>query len=133
MKFYTIKLFLLMLVVSAAYSYAQVTYFSAKTGGNNVKIEWTSGDESNVSHYSIERKTPQTSFVEIVTVPAKGSNSYYSYEDQSLYKINDAVFIYRIVSVNKDNSSTIYPHDVSVSPNISGIKRTWGSIKAMFR
>jgi hypothetical protein len=133
MKFYTIKLFLILIFLSAVSAYSQVTYFSAKTDGNNVKVEWTSGDESNAAHYSIQRKTPQTSYIEITSVSAKGSNSYYSYEDQSLYKVNDVVFTYRIVTVNKDNSTVVYQHEVSVSPNISGIKRTWGSIKAMFR
>jgi hypothetical protein len=133
MKYLTVKIFLLLILVSITMSYAQVTYFSAKTDGNNVKIEWTSGDESNVAHYSIQRKTPQTSYIEIASVQSRGSNSYYSYEDQSLYKVNDVVFTYRLVIIGKDNSSLVYPHEISVSPNISGIKRTWGSIKAMFR
>jgi hypothetical protein len=124
-----------LILLSVSFSFAQqtVTYFSAKSDGGNVKIEWTTGDESNVNHYSIQRKTPQTSYIEIASVQTKGSNSYYSYEDQSLYKISDVVFTYRLVTVNKDNSTSVYPNDISVSPNISGIKRTWGSIKAMFR
>jgi hypothetical protein len=135
MKYLTVKIFLFLIFVSVAYSYAQVNYFSATSDAGNVKLAWTTADESNINHFSIQRKTPQqSSFIEIGIVQQNaGNNHNYTYEDQSLYKLNDVVFTYRIVSVNKDNSTSVYPHDISVSPNISGIKRTWGSIKAMFR
>jgi hypothetical protein len=134
MKYLTVKIFLVLLLLSVASSYAQqtVTYFTAKSDGGNVKVEWTSANESDVNHYSLQRKSPGTSFIEIASISPKGNNSYYTYEDQSLYKAQDVLFTYILVTINKSkpNESTAA---VSVSPNISGIKRTWGSIKAMFR
>jgi hypothetical protein len=134
MKYLTVKIFLVLLLLSVACSYAQqtVTYFTAKSDGGNVKVEWASANESDVNHYSLQRKSPGTSFIEIASIPPKGNNSYYTYEDQSLYKAQDVLFTYILVTINKSraNEST---SSVSVSPNISGIKRTWGSIKAMFR
>ena len=132
MKYLTNKIFFILLFVSVAFIYGQNNYFSAKSDGANVKVEWTSGDESDVNHYSILRKTPQTPYIEIATIQPKGDNSYYSYEDQSLYKSKDIIFIYQLKTVY-NSKPPIFSKEVSVSPNISGIKRTWGSIKAMFR
>jgi hypothetical protein len=132
MKSLAVKIFFILLFVSVAFGDAFLYYFTAQSEGDNVKIEWKTGDESNIHHFSIQRKTPQTPFVEIATVQPKGGNSLYSYLDQSIYKTKDIVFIYELVIVNNDMGiSTSKP--VTVSPNISGIKRTWGSIKAMFR
>ena len=134
MKYSTVKIFLVLVLLSVSFSYAQqtVTYFSAKSDGGNVRVDWTSSNESDVNHYSLQRKSPGTSYIEIASIQPKGNNSSYTYEDQSLYKAQDVLFTYILVTINrtKSNEST---SAVSVSPNISGIKRTWGSIKAMFR
>jgi len=42
------------------------------------------------------------------------------------------IFIYRLKIVDT-NGQASYSNEVSVSHNVSGVKRTWGSIKAMFR
>ena len=133
MKYPGIKILLVLACVTVAFAGAYLDYFQARSDGDNVKLEWKTGDESNINHYAIERRTPQTQGVEIATIPPKGSNSYYTYEDQSIYKTKDVIFIYRLKIVNSDNSNPSYSSEVSVSPNISGVKRTWGSIKAMFR
>src|ERR1035438_4850770 len=118
--------------VSVAFAGAYLDYFQAKSEGDNVQVEWKTGDETNVNHYSIQRKTPHFSYVEIATVQPNGSNSIYSFIDQSIYKTNDIIFIYQLKIID-NNMQTSFSSEVSVSPNISGIKRTWGSIKAMFR
>ena len=132
MKYLSIKILLILTFVSVAFAGAYLDYFQVKSEGDNVQVEWKTGDETNVNHFSIQRKTPQTSYVEIATVQAKGNNSFYSYIDQSIYKTNDVIFIYQIKIVDND-MQTSYSVERSASPNISGVKRTWGSIKAMFR
>ena len=132
MKYLSLKIILVLFIVSVAFAGAYLDYFQAKSEGDNVKLEWKTGDESNVNHFSIQRRSPQTSFVEIASVPAKGSNSYYSFVDQSIYKTKDVIFNYQLIIVD-NNMQTSSSQIVSVSPNISGVKRTWGSIKAMFR
>ena len=132
MKYLAIKIFLILTFVSVAFGGAILNYFEVKSQGDNVQVEWQTGTESNINHYSIQRRTPQTSFVEIATIQPKGSNSLYTYVDQSIYKTNDVIFIYQLKIVDSDMQAT-YSIERSASPNISGIKRTWGSIKAMFR
>jgi len=126
------KIFFLLILVSTAFAGAYLDYFHAYTESDDVKLEWRTGNEDNLRSFVIERKTPQSSFIEITTIQPKGNNSYYSYIDESAYKANDLVFIYRLKIVDENNQYS-YSTEVTVVPSLSGVKRTWGSIKAMFR
>jgi hypothetical protein len=122
----------LLMIIVVVYAGAFLDYFHGRSEGDDVRLEWKTGEEVNLENFLIERKTPQSSFTEIVTIEPQGSNSYYSYLDKSAYKTNDIVFIYRLKIVDQ-NGQTSYSAEVTVSHNVSGVKRTWGSIKAMFR
>jgi hypothetical protein len=129
------KLFQILLVLSiigTSLAGAFMEYFHARSEGESVKLEWKTGEESNVKNFVIERKTQQSSYVDISTINSKGSNSFYSYVDESIYKSSSYIFTYRLRIVDNDQKIS-YSSEVSVSPSISGVKRTWGSIKAMFR
>jgi hypothetical protein len=130
------KLFQILLVLSiigTSLAGAFIEYFHATAQGENVKLEWKTGEEINLQNFVIERKTQSSSYVDLATIIPKGSNSFYSYIDESVYKSSDYVFTYRLRIVDNDQKVSYYDHEASVSPNISGVKRTWGSIKAMFR
>lgn len=107
-------------------------FFQARSETGNVRIEWKTGEERDVTSFIIERKSPNSSFLPIATVQPKGNNSFYSYLDENAYKPNDMIFIYRIKIVTSDNNFSL-SKEIAVSHSVSGIKRTWGSIKAMFR
>ena len=129
------KLFQVLLVLSiigTSLAGAFMEYFHARSEGENVKLEWKTGEESNLKNFVIERKTQQSSYVDLSTITPKGNNSFYSYIDESVYKSSSYVFTYRLRIVDQDQKIS-YSSEVSVSPSISGVKRTWGSIKAMFR
>ncbi len=123
---------LAVIALSTAFATAYLDFFFARSEGDNVKLEWRTGEEHNVQHFIVERKTISGNFIDVATITAKGSNSYYTYVDESAYKSQDLIFIYRLKIVSENNSTT-FSSEVSVSHSISGIKRTWGSIKAMFR
>jgi hypothetical protein len=122
----------LLLIVATIYAGAELNYFHVRSEGDNIRLEWQTMTESNLQNFVIERKTPQSAFIEIGSVSPKGSNSIYSYVDQNTYKTNDVVFVYRLKLVD-NNGNTSYTYETSVSHSISSVKRTWGSIKAMFR
>lgn len=119
-------------LITTVYGGAFIQYFQGKSESDNIKLEWQTGEENNLQKFVIERKTPQSSFAEIGIVTPKGSNSYYSFIDQNTYKTNDLIFIYRLKIVD-NNGQVTYSNETTVSHSISGVKRTWGSIKAMFR
>lgn len=129
------KLFQILFILSligTSLAGAFMEFFHATTQGENVKLEWKTGEESNLQNFVIERRTQNSSYVDLATIYPKGSNSFYSYIDESVYKSSDYVFTYRLRIVDNDQKIS-YSYEVSVSPNISDVKRTWGSIKAMFR
>ncbi len=131
MKKLYLAVFLFIIFIVTLFAGAYLRDFRGSSEGDNVRIEWETGDESNLQYFVIERKTPESTFIEIETIQPKGSNSFYSYLDESAYKQNDLIFIYRLKIV--DGGEPTYSKNISVSPPISGFKRTWGSIKAMFR
>jgi hypothetical protein len=132
MKKLLIRVLPVFFLVITIYGGAFLDYFQGRSEGDDVRLEWKTGEESNLQHFIVERKTPQNSYSDIATIQPKGSNSYYYYVDQSAYKSNDMVFIYRLKIV-ETNGQVSYSAEVTVSHNVSGVKRTWGSIKAMFR
>jgi len=132
MKRGTILLFSILVVAAAIHAGSFLDYFQGRSEGEDVLLEWKTSAEENLKHFAIERKTPQNPYIELAIVEPKGSNSYYSYLDEAAYKTAELVFIYRLKIVDIDGS-TSFSAEVTVSHNVSGVKRTWGSIKAMFR
>jgi hypothetical protein len=131
MKLSTILIALTLIV--SVYAGAYLQYFQGRSESDNIKIEWQTGEELNLQKFVVERKTSQSSFVELTTISPKGNNSYYSYIDQNAYKTNDYVFNYRLKIVDNNNQVS-YSNEITVYHSISNIyKKTWGSIKAMFR
>lgn len=121
------------LFVSTLFAGAILRDLRAYSEGENVKVEWETGDESSVQSFVVERSSSQSDFAEISSpISPKGSNSYYSFLDESLFKNTDYVFQYRLKIVDVDGTIS-HSAVISVAPKISGLKRTWGSIKAMFR
>lgn len=124
--------FIFLLLISAVYAGAYIEYFHARSEGDDVLLEWKTGEEANLQKFAVERKTPQSGYAEIATISPKGSNSFYSYIDKNAYKTTDLLFNYRLKIVDNNNIVS-YSHEVTVSHNVSGVPRTWGSIKALFR
>lgn len=125
-------IFIVLLVVATIYAGATLNYFHVRSEGDNVRLEWQTLEETNLQSFVIERKTPQSGFIEVGSVTPKGNNSVYTFVDQNTYKTNDVVFIYRLKLVD-NNGQISYSYETTVSHSISSVKRTWGSIKAMFR
>jgi hypothetical protein len=122
----------IILLATAVFAGTFLEYFQGRSDDEDIILEWKTREEADLQNFKVERKTPQSSYVEIATIQPKGSYSYYTYVDQSAYKSQNMMFIYRLKIV--DNSGQVsYSNEVSVSHSVSGVKRTWGSIKAMFR
>jgi hypothetical protein len=132
MKMKLSYLFVIFSLTTAVLAGTFLEYFQGRSEDEDIRLEWKTREEVNLKHFKVERKTPQSEFIEIATVQPKGNNSYYTYLDQSAYKIQNILFTYRIKIVDNDGQVS-YSNEVSVSHSISGVKRTWGSIKAMFR
>ncbi|MEK7263179.1 MAG: hypothetical protein AAB071_01550 [Bacteroidota bacterium] len=110
--------------------------FSGKSNGEQVTLRWITEKEHQVYKFEVERRTSiDASFSYIASVNPKGVPSQYEFIDYSAFKKVDQNFYqYRIkVIFNDDTRPVEYSEIISVSHFVSGVRKTWGSIKAMFR
>lgn len=140
MKLYIpVKKSILFILVLAAWGvlYASVTlqYFTAREVNDGILIEWKTGDEGGTTRFDIERSAVNPdNFIFLKSISATGNNSYYSYLDNSVTRANNSsiVYYYRLKCIQQ-NGSYVYSNVITVIHSVSGIKNTWGSIKAIFR
>jgi len=138
MKKVLLGIFAILFITSILFAGAsfKVNGLRAHDTNEGIKIEWETETEYNVQFFKIERSNNQ-SFIDYTeldeTITATGSGSYYYYVDESLLKTNDNTFYYRIKIVDNDGTVSRSAIILGTLNNISGLKRTWGSIKAMFR
>jgi hypothetical protein len=126
---------LLLLISVIILSATRIREFTARRENGAVVLKWITEDESNVQQFNIERKTNTTDWLKIGTKHAYGNSSSmqeYIFIDNNIFKTNQSNFYYRLIIVTKDGQSIPYETIETISGS-SGIKHTWGSIKAMFR
>lgn len=109
-----------------------IDYFKAKSVGDRVILEWRSITEDGLVSYSIERKRElQNDYESIKTLEPKGNGSFYQFDDLGLYKTNGEKISYRLKITGE--GSNFYYMDATASYTSTAVRRTWGSIKAMFK
>ena len=119
---------------------AVIVEFHATAGFNRVQLTWRVSQETNVKGYVVERRTDSQPYtrLELVkttsTIASPASPKTYSFVDRSIFKPTGKNFYYRLGIKETDREDIVsYSTEVTVSPQISGVHHTWGSIKAMFR
>lgn len=131
-KFYYLNIFISLLLAGVLYAGADIQYFTAKSEPDAILLEWKTGVEDNLSRFEIERSASNTNnFLQIGTVSAIGNNSYYYYRDEMAMGPTP-IYYYRLKIVDNNGNYT-YSITISVAHIISGVRSTWGSIKAIFR
>jgi hypothetical protein len=129
----TILTLLVVLFTAALAAIIRADSFQVTSDGDNIVVRWITDDETNVSRFDIERRTgTDGNFTSIATVNPKGP-SLYEYTDYSPFHKTVTLYQYRIKVSFVDGSTPLYVGPVTVSHTVSGVRRTWGSIKAMFR
>jgi hypothetical protein len=121
----------ILLAFTAIYAGAMLIDFQVKSRDGNVVVSWQTSSETNLKHFVVERSTIKGGFIEVATINPESDRTY-EYVDQSAYKTSDAVYVYRLKIVDLDGSVS-YSYERTVAHNVSSAKRTWGSIKALFR
>ena len=107
---------------------------TARSNGSSITIHWDSDDETGVVGYEIARKVGWDGQY-VVLVPSfrpKGSNQPYDFVDDSAFRTTGTYYEYRITALYSSGARSD-PYEVGVNHNTTGVKKTWGSIKAMFR
>ncbi len=108
---------------------------SVRSSGNKVIIAWQAISESNVKEYVIEKKSGTGDWVSVGSPITPRADMNYEFVDADVYKTTvGSWYKYRLKIVSNDGSNPTYlEQSGTIYPNISSVKRTWGSIKALFR
>ena len=117
-------------LVSAQISAPQITGVSAQSDGT-ILINWTIGSESDISFYEIERGTDVNGTFSHIGDASKGT--LYFIDKTDLFKTANKYFCYKVTAVGSSGSRTSNIMGILYNSTSSAAKRTWGSIKAMFR
>ncbi|MGD1044970.1 MAG: hypothetical protein ABR936_06535 [Bacteroidota bacterium] len=116
--------------VSAQISTPQITGVSAQSDGT-ILISWTIGSENGVGYYEIYRSTDLNGPFSHIGDTPKGT--LYFIDKSDLFKTTSKYFCYKVTVVGSGDSRTSNIMGVLYNSTSSAAKRTWGSIKAMFR
>ena len=106
---------------------------SATPQDNKVSITWRTEAEKDGDQFQVLRSYDDNTFVEIGAINKKGDGSDYEYIDDSVIFKGSQTFFYKIRAVKSNGTMLDETESLIVNPNLSGIYRTWGAIKAMFR
>jgi hypothetical protein len=69
-------------------------------------------------------------FVRVGEKSPAGAGTEYSFRDKSVFRTTGNFYQYKVSIVSSAGNSEYF---VSVDHSVSSVRRTWGSIKAMFR
>lgn len=125
----TLSIFTLFTLVFAG---ATLEFFRGRSENDKVILEWKSKEEVAVKEYIVERKSVNSDYIPIGTLQPKGNNSYYTFIDETAFKSLGSIYYYRLKIVDY-NGSISFSNEITIFHSVSSVKRTWGSIKAMFR
>ena len=129
----SVLLVLLATVVSIAFGAIIKDRPTAVSNGSDIYVRWATEDESPVLRFVVVRRAGTVGdFMEINDVDPKGDYSSYEYVDRSVFRTTGGIFQYRI-RVYTGETTYAETEIVTVSHVSSAARRTWGSIKAMFR
>jgi len=96
-------------------------------------LTWTSVDETGLEGYGIQRSTDGHIFQDIGYLEAQGAGTGYTYIDDSVFaKTTGRVYYYRLV-FHLAGGALSYSETIKIESRISGVRHTWGSIKALFK
>jgi hypothetical protein len=105
----------------------------ANSNGSNISVRWVSDNESGVTAFEIARKSGSGGdFLVLANRTVEGNSTSYEFIDETAFKTSDNFYQYRITPLFADGRKTD-PYYVTVTHQTNSVRRTWGSIKAMFR
>jgi len=122
--------------ISQIFGGAVIVDFKGIASRNQITIQFSTMSEVNCREFVIERSLDKRSYDKIAVLEASGNSNLkkdYEFIDRSVFKATDNTFYYRIKIVDRDGNESIYSETIAVTASVSGVRHTWGSIKAMFR
>jgi hypothetical protein len=127
---------LLLVLTGAGYAAygVRLAFFTVENQSRDFIITWQVDVEEAVQQYELQRRTPYSNgeFVAVQSFLPQGVSKPYRYKDDQVYKSVSEQVDYRL-EVVYDNGVREVLAAKSLSYTPTAIRRTWGSIKAMFQ
>jgi hypothetical protein len=99
-----------------------------------VKLVWQTEAEAGVQSYEVRRRAPTSGseFLSLGDVRSHGAGRTYDFTDDDLYKNAQAMAQYQVwVVFTNGVRQPLFTAEVNYTS--TGLRRTWGSLKAMFQ
>lgn len=120
--------------VASAQNSARLSFFKVDRENNDMVVTWEATAESGIDRYELQRKTQFTNnqYVVVTQVSPHGTQKTYRLTDDQVYKVSAEQVDYRleVVYVNGVREE-LAKQSINYTP--TAVRRTWGSIKAMFQ
>jgi hypothetical protein len=126
---------LAVLLAAAAFPYGvRIESFDVSPEGSAFVLRWQTDLEEAVDHFEVLRKTPGSNdeFVKVHEVEAHGIGRPYVFRDDQVFKAGAEQLVYQLEAVF-DNGTRQVLHVQALNYTSTAVRRTWGSIKAMFQ
>ena len=125
---------LAILVTGAAMSTVRLKYFNVDREGNALAVTWETETEDDVRSFEVFRKAGfDAGFVPVGTSNGHGIDRQYKILDDQVYKAGSSAFIDYRLEVVYNSGVRQRLAEKKVNYTSTAIRRSWGSIKAMFQ
>lgn len=118
------------------WSFGQVrlSAFEIRNEGSDFVITWSTELEEDVRSFEVQRRTTSSNdqFVKIHSVAGQGPGQQYQFRDSQVFKSSSDRLDYRL-DVVYENGVREAIRDESMNFTSTAVRRTWGSLKAMFQ
>ncbi|MBC8455788.1 hypothetical protein H8D59_00905 [bacterium] len=131
----TVYLLMISVLSFAASGGDFIAEFYCIPDGNEIRVTFKSTSETNVENFTIQRSVNEINFYNIESFIPKGTGTIYSFRDFPFQKsaATSTIYHYRICIAFDNGAEELFTDVVAVQSSVSGLARTWGTIKAMFR
>jgi hypothetical protein len=131
-KYFFVAAILLFVLTGMVLAQSNPTITKVESFVGYIRVEWTINSEAGVDHYEVWRSSGSSDLI-LIGVVQRGT--FYLEDRNSLYKTEDQYFNYQVRAIGSNPSIQGKSEIVGIRfmSTSSTAKRTWGSIKAMFR
>lgn len=109
-------------------------FFKIDEEGSDLIVSWQTDQEVEVREFELQRMTRFTNnqFVKIQSIEPHGVSKPYIYRDDQVFKASSEQVDYRLEVIYSNGVREQLARE-QINYTSTAIRRTWGSIKAMFQ
>jgi len=112
----------------------RLNFFKIQPEGRDFVVTWRADVEEDVREYELLRKTTMSNdqFVQVYISRSHGTSKEYVFRDTQVYKSGSEQLDYRLQVIYADGTREVVTTR-SINYTSTAIRRTWGSLKALFQ